>query len=332
MQICTRHRWRSAMFQKRRFRIVWSDSLNLPVLRLSKALKDAHSKELSNLHVRAARFKNSCWWKKSIILTPCTSTQRKFKNEQRKSYRTLISSCWTTDIRLFDFYGKRGHGPDQSHCNQSRLWSRLQTTLAHITRITPKWIYAVLNIFSPFTIFEQLALALKFFTILNVLFVFRIFNNLRLPWKQSLLWNISLYWNLFVIKDFWAASTCPEKQSPWNFLLYWISFLHSGVLSNLRLPEKLALGLKNRAALDFLKIFHCIEYTFYIRGFCNLRLPWKTERALNPLYWRCIFYYSGFLSNLRLPWKQSLPWNFSNSGARPTPASYAYDEHGPPVE
>jgi len=54
---------------------------------------------------------------KSIILTPCTSTQRKLENEQRKSYWILISSCWTTDIRLFDFYRKWGHGPDQSHYN-----------------------------------------------------------------------------------------------------------------------------------------------------------------------------------------------------------------------
>jgi len=32
----------------------------IAAVRLSKALKDAHSKETSNLHVRAARFKNSC--------------------------------------------------------------------------------------------------------------------------------------------------------------------------------------------------------------------------------------------------------------------------------
>ena len=50
--------------------------------------------------------------KNFIILTPCTSTQRKLENEQRKSYRILISSCWTTDIRSFDFYRKRGLGPD----------------------------------------------------------------------------------------------------------------------------------------------------------------------------------------------------------------------------
>ena len=45
-------------------------------------------------------------------------------------------------------------------------------------------------------------------------------------------------------------------------------------------------------------------YIFYYSGFLsNLRLPWKTESALNSLYWICIFYYSGFLSNQRLPWK-----------------------------
>ena len=32
----------------------------IDAVRLSKALKDAYSKEPSNLHVRAARFKNSC--------------------------------------------------------------------------------------------------------------------------------------------------------------------------------------------------------------------------------------------------------------------------------
>jgi len=33
-----------------------------------------------------------------IILTHRTSTQRKVENEQRKSSRILISSCWPTDI------------------------------------------------------------------------------------------------------------------------------------------------------------------------------------------------------------------------------------------
>jgi len=44
-------------------------------------------------------------------------------------------------------------------CNQSWLWYRLQTTLARNALITP--IYTVLKIFSPLTIVENLALALK---------------------------------------------------------------------------------------------------------------------------------------------------------------------------
>jgi len=102
-------------------RMVWlpKPACVIAAVRLSKALRDAHSKETSNLHVRAARFKNSCYSKKSIILTPCTSTQRNLENEQRKNYRILISSCWNTDIRLFGLCSKRGLGPDQSHYNQS---------------------------------------------------------------------------------------------------------------------------------------------------------------------------------------------------------------------
>jgi len=160
MQICTRRLWRNAMFWKRRFRNVWSYSQNLPVLSLMcawarhrRALEGAkHSARLCCPLLKLLLIK------KSIILTPCTSTQRKLENEQRKSHRILISSCATTDIRLFDFYGKRGLGPDQSHYDQSRLWSRL---LAQIKRIASKWIYTVFKNFSPFTIFEKLALALK---------------------------------------------------------------------------------------------------------------------------------------------------------------------------
>jgi len=102
-------------------RLVWlpKPACVIVAVRLTKALKDAHSKETSNLHVRAARFKNSCCSKKSIILTPCTSTQRKLDNEQRKNCRILVPRCWNTDIRLFDFNSKRGLGPDQSHYNQS---------------------------------------------------------------------------------------------------------------------------------------------------------------------------------------------------------------------
>ena len=36
------------------------------------------------------------------------------KPENKTSYRTLISSCWPTDIRLFEFYRKLRLGLDQS--------------------------------------------------------------------------------------------------------------------------------------------------------------------------------------------------------------------------
>ena len=42
----------------------------------------------------------------------------------------------TSDCSIFT--ETRGLGPDQSHYNPSRLWSRLQTTLVQITRIAPK--------------------------------------------------------------------------------------------------------------------------------------------------------------------------------------------------
>jgi len=75
--------------------------------------------------------------------------------------------------------------------------------------------YTVLKIFSQFTIFEQLALALKknrvalkIFTVVNILLIFRILTTFA----------------------------CPEKRvSPEIFLCIEYIFYYSGVLSNLRL-------------------------------------------------------------------------------------------------
>ena len=104
-----------------------------------------------------------------------------------------------------------------------------------------------------------------------------------------------------VLVFFWATCACPKKQSlPWNFSLYWIYFLHSGFLSNLRLPwktecvlkfftvlkyflsfrifEQLAFVLKNRVRPD---IFHWIEYTFHIQDFwATCACPEKNRVAL----------------------------------------------------
>ena len=157
------------------------------------------------------------------------------------------------------------------------------------------WIHCIEN-FSPFSIFEQLALALKnkvfpenFHCIDYILFIIQDFwATWACPEKQSFPWNSSLYWSILIIQDFWATHACLVKQSvPWIDLLN-AYFYHSGFLS-------------------------------------NLRLHWKTELPWNfSLFWN-IFYYSGILSNLRLPWKQNLPWNFSSRGTAAPPASYAYE-------
>ena len=255
MQISTRLRWRNAMSYKRRFRIERSDSLNLPVL----SLLCAWARRLKTRTQRSQAIYTCCpllkllLIKTSIILTPCTSTQRKLENEQRKSYQILISSCWTTEIRLFDFCRKRGLGPDQSHYNQSRLGSRLQSTLAQITRITPKWIYTVHCIENFFTVHDFWAtcacpkknrVARKFFTVLNILFR----------------------------SGFLTTCACPENRvCPEIFHCIEYIFYYSEILSNLRLRWKTECALNS---LYWIYIF------YYSRFLSNLRLPWKTECAL----------------------------------------------------
>jgi len=66
--------------------------------------------------------------------------------------------------------------------------------------------------------------------------------------KQSFSAKFSLYSIYFLpFKIFEQLCAYPEKQSlPWNFSLYSIYFLHSGFLSNLRLPW-----------------IRCIEYIFF---------------------------------------------------------------------
>jgi len=151
-------------------------------------------------------------------------------------------------------------------CNQSWLWSRLQTTLAQIARIAPKWIYTVLDIFSPFTIFEPLALALQ---------------------KQSCPEIFHCVEYTFYIQDIWATLCLPWKTKlPRNFSLYWIYILHSGFLTTcMRFPWKKEGALNSQYWLyisiirDFWAtwafpekrscpgIFHCIEIFFIIQDF-----------------------------------------------------------------
>ena len=201
--------------------------------------------------------------KKSIILTSCTSSQRKrTKKELPNSYIKLLNY----QHPIVRFYGKRGLGPDQNHYNQSRRWSWLQTTLAQITRIVPKWIYAVLKIISQFTIFEQLPLALKIFTVWNILFRFRIFEQLALALKNRFaleFFTVLIFNMLFYIQDFWATCTCPEKQRVlWIHCTEYVFFI-------IQIFEQLALALKNRVTLEFLTV---LKYFFIIQDFWATRV------------------------------------------------------------
>ena len=83
----------------------------------------------------------------------------------------------------------------------------------------------------------------------NIFNVQDFFSNLRLPSKTEFFRKIFTvqYWIYFLsFKIFEQLCAYPEKQSlPWKFSLYSIYFLHSGILSNLRLPW-----------------IRCIEYIF----------------------------------------------------------------------
>ena len=90
----------------------------------------------------------------------------------------------------------------------------------------------------------------------------------------------------------------PRVNMHWIHCIEYISY-QSGFLSNS------ALALENRVHPEN---FHCIEIFFLPSGF--LRLPWKTECALNSLYWIYIFCHSRHLSKLRLLWKTEFALKF----------------------
>jgi len=149
---------------------------------------------------------------------------------------------------------------------------------------------------------------MKFFTVLNILFTFRIFKQLALALKTEFPLKFFTVLNIFfTIQDLWATLCLPWKtELPWNLSLYWIYLLHSGVLTNLH-----ALALKNRG---------CVEFTVLIIYFLSfgileqLALSLQNGVALEFFTALKYFYHSGFLSNLRLPWKTELPWNLSLYG------------------
>ena len=92
-------------------RMVWlpTPACVIAAERLSKALK-THTQMRQAICTSVLPSSKTPVNQKVYHLNTLHLYQRKLENEQRKNYRILISSCWHTDIRFFDFYSKRGLG------------------------------------------------------------------------------------------------------------------------------------------------------------------------------------------------------------------------------
>jgi len=138
-------------------------------------------------------------------------------------------------------------------------------------------------------------------------------------------------WN-FRIQDFWATCACPENRVPWNFSLYWIFFLHSGCLSNLRLPWKQSAlkfslsGFLSNLSLPWkteysLKFFTVLNILFTFRIFEQHALALKTECALKFFTVLNILFAFRIFEQLLLALKTECALNFSSLGGRPPPTN-----------
>ena len=125
----------------------------------------------------------------------------------------------------------------------------------------------------------------------NIFYLSGFLRCLRLPWKQSLSWHLRCISYIFYIQDVWTTFACPEKQSvPWIhcICIFEFTWIRIFIIQNF---EQFALAVKNRVALKFFTVLN-IAFTF--RMFEQLCLPWKTECALNSLYWIYIFIIQNF--------------------------------------
>jgi len=162
--------------------------------------------------------------------------------------------------------------------------------------------FTVLNILFTFRILHQLALALKnrgcpenVHYIEYTFYLSGFLSNSRLPWKTELPWKSSLYWIYFLHSGFWATCACPEKQScPGIFHCIENAFF---IIQDFWATP---LALKNRVSQKFFTVLRII---FIVQDFwANRACPEKQLPWIFSLYWN-IFYHSVFLSNSRLSWK-----------------------------
>ena len=72
-----------------------------------------------------------------------SENEQRLENEQRKSYRILMPSSWTIDIRLFDFYRKRGLGPVSSEISDLLLFFSYFASQNKITKSGNSFFYVL---------------------------------------------------------------------------------------------------------------------------------------------------------------------------------------------
>jgi len=156
--------------------------------------------------------------------------------------------------------------------------------------------------------------ALKIFTLFNILFTFRIFEQLALALKNSVSWIHCNEYIFFIIQNFEQLALAWKTEFALKFFtvlnLYFLLFK---ILQNLRLPWKTEFALK---------IFTVFNLFFTFRIFEQLAFALKNRLCPEFTVLNIYFYHSKFWTTWACPENQSLPRIFQ-SGGLPTPASYA---------
>ena len=144
---------------------------------------------------------------------------------------------------------------------------------------------------------------------------FRILNNLRLPWKTEFALKLFTLLNiLFTIRIFEQLALALKNRVCPEFTVLNIHFLSFRILNNLRLPWKTVCP----------EIFHCIEIFLSFRIFEQAALSLKTEFDLK--FFTALKYFLSFriFQQVVLALKTEFALKFFKPGGRqPPPASYA---------
>ena len=192
-----------------------------------------------------------------------------------------------------------------------------QLALALKTEFVLK-VFTALSILLSFGFLSNLRLPWKTECALNSLYSLYVFyhsgflSNLRLPWKTEFPWKFSIYWNIFIVEDFWATCACPESRVYPEFTVLNIYLLP------FRISEQLALALKNTSCPE---IFHFIKIFFIIQDFwascaCPENRVCPEFTVLNTYF----FILQGFWATCACPENRVCPENFQNrGGGRPPP-------------